>query len=222
MYRKDVFAKKGLTMPAHPTWQQVADLAAKADGAEPGMKGICLRGLPGWGEVMAPLTTVVNTFGGTWFDKDWKARLDLPRVREGDEVLCRPGARARRVRRRPVRLRRVPQQHDPGQGRHVVRRHLRGRIPGGRRTPPSRARSATPPPPWRRPSPPAGSTPGPGASRRPPATPTRPGSSSPGRPASSTRSWSATRSAGPTSRPASGRRPTPTRTTARRPPPSRR
>lgn len=78
MYRKDVFDKKGLTMPERPTWQQVADLAAKADGAEPGMKGICLRGLPGWGEVMAPLTTVVNTFGGTWFDKDWKARLDSP------------------------------------------------------------------------------------------------------------------------------------------------
>jgi sorbitol/mannitol transport system substrate-binding protein len=78
MYRKDVFAAKGLTMPPHPTWTQVADLAAKVDGAEPGMKGICLRGLPGWGEVMAPLTTVVNTFGGTWFDKDWKARLDSP------------------------------------------------------------------------------------------------------------------------------------------------
>ncbi|MFE6962481.1 ABC transporter substrate-binding protein [Streptomyces sp. NPDC057696] len=78
MYRKDVFAEKGLRMPAHPTWRQVADLAAKADGAEPGMKGICLRGLPGWGELMAPLTTVVNTFGGTWFDKNWKARLTSP------------------------------------------------------------------------------------------------------------------------------------------------
>ncbi|WP_018567651.1 ABC transporter substrate-binding protein [Streptomyces sp. PsTaAH-124] len=78
MYRKDVFAAKGLTMPAHPTWRQVADLAAKADGARPGMKGVCLRGLPGWGELMAPLTTVVNTFGGTWFDQDWKAHLDSP------------------------------------------------------------------------------------------------------------------------------------------------
>jgi sorbitol/mannitol transport system substrate-binding protein len=78
MYRKDLFAAKGLTMPAHPTWTQVADLAAELDGAEPGMKGICLRGLPGWGELMAPLTTVVNTFGGTWFDKDWQARLDSP------------------------------------------------------------------------------------------------------------------------------------------------
>ncbi|WP_043262956.1 sugar ABC transporter substrate-binding protein [Streptomyces sp. CT34] len=78
MYRKDIFAAKGLTMPAHPTWQQVADLAAKADGAQPGMKGICLRGQPGWGELIAPLTTVVNTFGGTWFTKDWEAQLSSP------------------------------------------------------------------------------------------------------------------------------------------------
>ena len=44
MYRKDVFAAKGLKMPAHPTWQQVADLAAKADGAQPGHEGH----LPAW------------------------------------------------------------------------------------------------------------------------------------------------------------------------------
>ncbi|MEV7085223.1 sugar ABC transporter substrate-binding protein [Streptomyces sp. NPDC093085] len=78
MYRKDVFEAKKLTMPEKPTWQQVADLAAKADGAEKGMRGICLRGLPGWGEVIAPLTTVVNTMGGTWFTKDWEAQLTSP------------------------------------------------------------------------------------------------------------------------------------------------
>ncbi|MFI6475905.1 ABC transporter substrate-binding protein [Streptomyces sp. NPDC050516] len=78
MYRKDVFAAKQLTMPDHPTWQQVADLAAKTDGAQPGMKGICLRGQPGWGEVVAPVTTVVNTMGGTWFEKDWTAKVDSP------------------------------------------------------------------------------------------------------------------------------------------------
>ncbi|AKZ55021.1 Various polyols ABC transporter, periplasmic substrate-binding protein [Streptomyces ambofaciens ATCC 23877] len=78
MYRKDLFAKAGLTMPEHPTWTQVASFAEELDGSEPGMKGICLRGLPGWGELMAPLTTVVNTFGGTWFDQGWQARLDSP------------------------------------------------------------------------------------------------------------------------------------------------
>ena len=78
MYRKDIFDAKGLTMPEKPTWDEVAALAAKADGAAPGMKGICLRGQPGWGQVFAPLTTVVNTFGGTWFDKDWNAQVNSP------------------------------------------------------------------------------------------------------------------------------------------------
>ncbi|TLS46481.1 sugar ABC transporter substrate-binding protein [Streptomyces montanus] len=78
MYNKDVMKAKGITVPERPTWQQVADIAAKVDGAEPGMKGICLRGLPGWGELGAPLTSVVNTFGGTWFTKDWKAQVNSP------------------------------------------------------------------------------------------------------------------------------------------------
>src|SRR4051794_34784984 len=51
MYRKDVLEAKGITMPAKPTWQEVADIAARVDGAEPGMKGICLRGQPGWGQL---------------------------------------------------------------------------------------------------------------------------------------------------------------------------
>ena len=82
MYRKDVFAEHGLTMPQRPTWRQVAALAAKVDRAEPRMKGICLRGLPGWGELTAPLTTVVNTFGGTWFTEDWRAALTARPFRE--------------------------------------------------------------------------------------------------------------------------------------------
>lgn len=82
MYRKDVLAAKGITMPARPTWQQVADIAARVDGAQPGMRGICLRGQPGWGQVLAPLTTVVNTFGGTWFTADWQARVDAPEFRQ--------------------------------------------------------------------------------------------------------------------------------------------
>lgn len=77
MYRKDVLAAKGVKMPKNPTWQQVADIAAKIDNPK-GMRGICLRGQPGWGQVFAPLTTVVNTFGGTWFTKDWQAKVNAP------------------------------------------------------------------------------------------------------------------------------------------------
>lgn len=75
VYRKDLFAKAGLTMPAHPTWQQVASFAQKLNDPAKGMAGICLRGDPGWGESLAPLDTLVNTWGGRWFDKNWNAQL---------------------------------------------------------------------------------------------------------------------------------------------------
>src|SRR6266702_1073397 len=76
MYRKDMLAAKGITMPDHPTWDQVA-AAAKAVNSS-SVSGICLRGLPGWGEQLAPLDTVVNTFGGRWFDEKWNAQLTTP------------------------------------------------------------------------------------------------------------------------------------------------
>ena len=44
--------------------------------------GICLRGKPGWGEVLAPLDTVINTFGGRWFDDQWNAQLNSPEVKK--------------------------------------------------------------------------------------------------------------------------------------------
>ncbi|MGH3449184.1 MAG: ABC transporter substrate-binding protein [Haloechinothrix sp.] len=81
-YRKDLFAKAGLTMPKQPTWQQVAEFAKKLHDPAKGISGICLRGKPGWGENLAPLSTVVNTFGGRWFDMDWNARLTAPGFRE--------------------------------------------------------------------------------------------------------------------------------------------
>jgi sorbitol/mannitol transport system substrate-binding protein len=70
MYRKDVLNKAGVKMPLHPTWQQVATIAKKVN--TPNMAGICLRGKPGWGDLGAAFTTVLNTFGGTW----WSAKAD--------------------------------------------------------------------------------------------------------------------------------------------------
>jgi polyol transport system substrate-binding protein len=76
-YRKDILQKANVQMPDKPTWDQVA-AAAKAVHNPPNQFGICLRGLPGWGEQLAPLDTVINTFGGRWFDETWKAQLDSP------------------------------------------------------------------------------------------------------------------------------------------------
>jgi sorbitol/mannitol transport system substrate-binding protein len=85
MYNKDLFAAKGLTMPEHPTWDQVAGFAAKLNDKSKGVAGICLRGLPGWGELFAPLTTVVNTFGGTWFEKDWTPKVNAPEFKQATQ-----------------------------------------------------------------------------------------------------------------------------------------
>jgi sorbitol/mannitol transport system substrate-binding protein len=76
MYRKDLADKAGVQLPERPTWDQVKDLAAKINNPKEGIYGICLRGKPGWGDNMAFLSTLVNTFGGQWFDTSWKPQLE--------------------------------------------------------------------------------------------------------------------------------------------------
>lgn len=77
MYRKDIFEKYGLEMPAQPTWDQIYQFAKTIDEGEGGaMSGICMRGLPGWGENMAVVGSMLNAFGGGFFDADWNAKMD--------------------------------------------------------------------------------------------------------------------------------------------------
>ncbi len=76
MYRADLMKAAGVDMPAQPTWEQIRDAAAKVHNPAKGVYGICLRGKPGWGDNMALLSTMVNTFGGQWFDMDWKPQID--------------------------------------------------------------------------------------------------------------------------------------------------
>jgi sorbitol/mannitol transport system substrate-binding protein len=75
MYRKDLADKAGVKLPERPTWDQIKDLAAKIHNP-PNVYGICLRGKPGWGDNMAFLTTLANTYGGQWFDMSWKPQLE--------------------------------------------------------------------------------------------------------------------------------------------------
>src|SRR4051794_5222245 len=84
MYRKDVMVKDHVTVPARPTWQQVAAIARKVNTSS--MAGICLRGKPGWGDLGASFTTVLNTFGGTWWSstadgKPAQAQVDQPQFK---------------------------------------------------------------------------------------------------------------------------------------------
>jgi sorbitol/mannitol transport system substrate-binding protein len=76
LYRKDLFDKAGLTMPAKPTYDDIAKFADKLTDKSKEQYGICLRGKAGWGENMALVDTLVNGFGGQWFDMKWNAQLD--------------------------------------------------------------------------------------------------------------------------------------------------
>ncbi|MDQ3249368.1 MAG: sugar ABC transporter substrate-binding protein [Chloroflexota bacterium] len=78
MYNKRMFDEAGLTMPEQPTWDQIREFACALHKPDEQQYGIVLRGLPGWGEMMAPVTTMVNTYGGRWFDENWQAQLTSP------------------------------------------------------------------------------------------------------------------------------------------------
>ncbi|WP_183715507.1 MULTISPECIES: sugar ABC transporter substrate-binding protein [unclassified Rhizobium] len=78
MYRKDLFEKAGLKMPDAPTWDFIADAARKITDKDQEVYGICLRGKAGWGENMAFLTAMSNSFGARWFDEKWRAQFDQP------------------------------------------------------------------------------------------------------------------------------------------------
>lgn len=74
-YRKDLFQKAGLTMPEQPTYDQIRQFADKITDKPNQVYGICLRGKPGWGENMAYISSLANTFGAQWFDMSWKPTL---------------------------------------------------------------------------------------------------------------------------------------------------
>jgi sorbitol/mannitol transport system substrate-binding protein len=76
MYRKDLTDKAGVKFAERPTWTEVRDAAAKIHDPKNGVYGICLRGKPGWGDNMAFLSTMANSFGAQWFDMGWKPQLE--------------------------------------------------------------------------------------------------------------------------------------------------
>ena len=78
MYRKDLFDEKGLKMPDQPKYEDIKKFADALTDKAKGVYGITLRGKPGWGENMAFLGTLLNTFGCTWFDMKWTPTIDTP------------------------------------------------------------------------------------------------------------------------------------------------
>jgi sorbitol/mannitol transport system substrate-binding protein len=78
MYRKDLMEKAGLTMPDAPTWEFIGEAARAMTDRANDINGICIRGKAGWGENVAFITTMANSFGARWFDENWNPQFDSP------------------------------------------------------------------------------------------------------------------------------------------------
>lgn len=76
MYRTDLIKKAGLEMPKAPSWDFILKAAKAMTDKEAGVYGICLRGKAGWGENIALITAMSNSFGARWFDENWKPQFD--------------------------------------------------------------------------------------------------------------------------------------------------
>ncbi len=82
MYRKDLFEKAGITMPANPTWDFMARAAARLHDPDNDIYGACLRGKAGWGENLTIINTMSNSFGSRWFDMNWEPQFDTTEWKE--------------------------------------------------------------------------------------------------------------------------------------------
>ncbi|PAA37687.1 ABC transporter substrate-binding protein [Pseudomonas fragi] len=75
-YRTDLFKDAGLSMPEHPTWEQIAGFARTLNKPDQEQYGICLRGKAGWGENMALISTIANAYGARWFNEQWQPEFN--------------------------------------------------------------------------------------------------------------------------------------------------
>ena len=82
MYRTDLAEAAGVTIPDNPTWTDIKAAAEAMTDKDNEVYGICLRGKPGWGENMAFLTAMANSYGARWFDPEWKPQFDSPEWKE--------------------------------------------------------------------------------------------------------------------------------------------
>ncbi len=82
MYRKDLTDAAGVMVRDNDSWANIKAAVDAIHDPDNGVYGVCLRGKPGWGDNMAFITTVVNSFGGAWFDADYRPTIDSVQWKE--------------------------------------------------------------------------------------------------------------------------------------------
>ena len=89
MYRKDLFEKAGLTMPEHPTYDQIKQFADKLTDKANGIYGICLRGKAGLGREYGLSRHPGEHLWRPLVRHGLEAPADLRALEDGDQLLRR-------------------------------------------------------------------------------------------------------------------------------------
>ena len=77
-YRTDLFKAAGVNLPEVVSYTELEEYIRKVHNPERQIYGIGLRGKAGWGQNMAFVSVLVNTFGGRWFDENWEPAINTP------------------------------------------------------------------------------------------------------------------------------------------------
>lgn len=81
MYRKDLFDQAGLTMPEHPTWDDIRSFACQLNDPSNDFYGIAMKGIAQYGQ-LAPFITFMHSYGAKWFDMNWQPQITSPEFRK--------------------------------------------------------------------------------------------------------------------------------------------
>ena len=82
MYRKDLLEQAGITLGTTPTWSRSQPRLPSS--TPPTWSASACAESPA-GAKYCPLDTVINTFGGRWYDEKWNAQLSSPEVTKAVE-----------------------------------------------------------------------------------------------------------------------------------------
>jgi sorbitol/mannitol transport system substrate-binding protein len=74
-YRKDLLQNADISLPKQMTYRNLSAIAMEIQDPKSQLYGVGLRTKVGWGQNMALIGTMVNTYGGSWFDEDMKPLL---------------------------------------------------------------------------------------------------------------------------------------------------
>jgi len=75
-YRADLATVAAVQIVDNDSWDNIELAAAGMHNPDESIYGACLRGKPGWGDNMAVVATMANSFGAKWFDDQFRPQLD--------------------------------------------------------------------------------------------------------------------------------------------------